>query len=241
MGFGTAHQSDAQTHGGASVRGQISLPALALAFLLLTGGLVVAISVAGSALDAANRPALDRQGAVALSERLVEPDAPVTTRENVLDASKLSTLNDTDLREEYGITEDVSVRIRVDGEVVATVGSPDGGVTIERLVLVEHRQTRTIEPGLGWSRRLTLPRRTSTVRVTVQPPTNTTVRGIRVDGRTRLWNASGLRGSFELPVSQAQVPTLRLNATGSLPRGSLRVEYYPTRTEKVRMAVTLDG
>lgn len=223
------------------MRAQTSLPALALALLLLTGGLVVAITAAGSALDSAERPTLDRQAAFALSERLVEPGASVTARANVLNATKLSGLTAAQLRTEYGLAEDVAVRVRVNEQAMATAGTPHEGVTIERVVLVERRQERTIEPALGWSRRLTLPRRTDTLRVTLQPPANATIRGLRVDGRTRLWNASGLRGTFELPLSRAQAPSLQFDASGSLPHGSVRVHYYPTRTEKALLEVTLDG
>lgn len=223
------------------MRGQTSLPALALAFLLLTGGLVVAITAAGSALDSAERPALDRQAAFALSERLVEPGASVTARANVLNESKLSGLTGPALHSQYGVGDDVAARVQVDEQVVASAGTPDDGVTIERVVVVERRQERTIEPALGWSRQLSLPRRTATLRVRIQPPANATVRGLRVDGQTRLWNTSGLRGTFDLPLSRAQAPTLEFDASGSLPRGSVRVHYYPTRTEKARLEVTLDG
>lgn len=222
------------------MRGQTALPALALSFLLLTAGIVITVTAAGSALESAQRPALDRQAAAALSERLVAGRASVTTRPNVLNATRVTGLTTGELREEYGLPEDTAVRVRLGDTVVVEAGNVARGVTVERLVVLEQRQSREIQPALGWQRRLPIPRRTSMVGLTLEPPPNTTVRTVQVDGRVRLQNASGLTGTFEMPISIAQQPALQFTATGPLPAGSVRVQYYPVQTEKSRLEVKVD-
>jgi hypothetical protein len=222
------------------VRAQTSLPALGIAFLLLTAGLVVTVTAAGSALEGADRPTLDRQAAVALSEHLVRGSAPLTERPNVVNGSRLAVLTAADLRERYGLAPGAEVRVRVGQRVVVEDGSPDSGVTIERLVLIERRQERTIVPTFRWSKQVSLPRRTPRIELVVQPSENTTVRTVSIDGRVRLRNPSGLRGRFEIPVSMRRPPTLRFDTSGQLARGSVRVRYYPPQTEKARLVVTVD-
>jgi hypothetical protein len=219
----------------------MTLPAVGVAFFLLTAALVAGVVAADAALAGADRPALDRKAAVGLSEALVRADAPTTARANVVNESQLSGLTATDLRDRYGVPADASVRVTLDGRTLVSDGTPAGGVTVERIVLLEGQETRTITPALEGSRTVTLPRRTSSVNLTVQPPVNTTVRTVRVNGRVRLHNASGLNGTHEVPVAAIETARLGFETVGPLSNDSVRIGYVPVRTEKARLEVTVDG
>ena len=219
----------------------MTLPAVGVAFFLLTAALVAGVVAADAALAGADRPALDRKAAVGLSEALVRADAPTTARANVVNESRLSDLTATDLRDRYGVPADASVRVTLDGRTLVSDGTPAGGVTVERIVLLEGQETRTITPALERSRTVTLPRRTSSVNLTVQPPVNTTVRTVRVNGRVRLHNASGLNGTHEVPVAAIETARLGFETVGPLSNDSVRIGYVPVRTEKARLEVTVDG
>jgi hypothetical protein len=219
----------------------MTLPAVGVAFFLLTAALVAGVVAADAALAGADRPALDRKAAVGLSEALVRADAPTTARANVVNESRLSDLTATDLRDRYGVPADASVRVTLDGRTLVSDGTPAGGVTVERIVLLEGQETRTITPALEGSRTVTLPRRTSSVNLTVQPPVNTTVRTVRVNGRVRLHNASGLNGTHEVPVAAIETARLGFETVGPLSNDSVRIGYVPVRTEKARLEVTVDG
>ena len=219
----------------------MTLPAVGVAFFLLTAALVAGVVAADAALAGADRPALDRKAAVGLSEALVRADAPTTARANVVNESQLSGLTATDLRDRYGVPADASVRVTLDGRTLVSDGTPAGGVTVERIVLLEGQETRTITPALEGSRTVTLPRRTSSVNLTVQPPVNTTVRTVRINGRVRLHNASGLNGTYEVPVPAVETVRLGFETVGPLSNDSVRIGYVPVRTEKARLEVTVDG
>lgn len=223
------------------MRGQTSLPALGIAFLVLTAGVVLGVTAAGAALRDADRPALQRQAAAALSDRLVGADAPVTARANVVNASALSTLTATDLRDRYGLSADAAVRVTLDDRTLVSAGDPGGGSTVDRIVLVERRDARTLTPSFDGARSVTLPRRTPRVTLTLRPPPNATVRTVRVDGRVRLHDPSGLNGTYEIPVSTLETARIRFVATGPLAGDDVTVGYYPSRTEKARLGVTVDG
>jgi hypothetical protein len=223
------------------VRGQLTLPALGIALLLVTVGVVGGVVAADAALRGADRPALDRAAAVGLSERLVRAREPLTVRANVLDAAQLSRLTAADLHSRYGLAGDRSVRLRLGNRTLVSTGHPSGGVTVERLVLVERSVTRTVVPAFDRSRIVTLPRRSPTVTLSLRPPPNTTLRAVRANGRVRLHNASGLNGSYELSLSTAETARFRFDAVGPLSNGSVRIRYRPAVTEKARLEVTVDG
>lgn len=223
------------------MRAQTSLPAVGIAFLLLTGMLVVGVLAAETALRGADRQALDRRGAVGLSETLLGADAPVTERQNVVNESALASLTATDLRNRYGLAPDASVRIRLDGRTLVSDGSPASGVTVERTVLVEGTERRTIDPSLDGTRTVTLPRRTESVNLTLRPPANTTLRTVRVNGRVRLHNTSGLNGTYEVPVTTFETARLHFEAVGPLSNETVLIRYEPVRTEKGHLEVTVNG
>lgn len=223
------------------MRAQTTLPAVGIAFLLLTSVLVVGVLAADAAMQSADRPALDRQAAVGLSEALVRADAPVTERANVINESRLGNLTVADLRDRHGLATNASVRVSLDGRTLVAGGSPAGGVTVERTVLLERGQRRRFEPSLEGTRAVTLPRRTSRVNLTLRPPVNTTLRAVRVNGRVRLHNTSGLNGTYEVPVTTVETARLHFEALGPLSNETVVVRYEPVRTEKAQLAVTVDG
>jgi hypothetical protein len=223
------------------VRGQLTLPALGVALMLVTAGVVVGVVAADAALRSSDRRALDRATAVGLSEQLVRADAPVTARANVLDAGRLPGLTAATLRSRYGLAGDRSVRLRLGDRTLVSAGDPGGGVTVERLVLVERRVPRSIVPALDHSRIVTLPRRSPTATLSLRPPPNTTLRTVRANGRVRLHDPSGLNGSYELSLSTAETARFRFDAVGPLSNGSVRIRYRPAVTRKARLAVTVDG
>jgi len=223
------------------MRAQTSLPAVGIAFLLLTGTLVVGVLAAEAALRGADRQALDRRAAVGLSEALVRADAPVTERQNVLNESVLANLTATDLRNRYGLPPDASVRVALDGRTLVSDGSPAGGVTVERTVLVERSERRTLDPSLEGTRTVTVPRRTDSLNLTLRPPVNTTVRTVRVNGRVRLHNVSGLNGTYEVPITTVETARLHFDAVGPLSNETVLIRYEPVRTRKGRLEVTVNG
>jgi len=223
------------------VRAQTSLPAVGIAFLLLTGMLVVGVLAGEAALRGADRDALDRRAAVGLSETLVRADAPVTERQNVMNESRLENLTVTDLRNRYGLAPDASVRIALDGRTLVSDGSPAGGITVERTVLVERGERRTLDSSLEGTRTVVVPRRTAALNLTLRPPVDTTLRTVRVNGRVRLHNTSGLNGTYEVPVTTVETARLQFEAVGPLSDDTAVIRYEPVRTEKARLEVTVDG
>lgn len=223
------------------MRGQLSLPALGLAFLVLTAVAVLGVAVADGAVVSAERPALDRQAAVALSDRLVSAEGPLTVRANVVDRDAIADLNASVLRAHYGLAADADASVTLDGTTIASTGSTDGGVSIERLVVVRERHTRTLTPAFVASNAVTLPRRTGRVRLSIRPSPNTTVSSVTVNARVVLYNESGLRGTFTVDISRLETARISFESSGPLSRGSIRVTYYPVETQKARLGVTVDG
>lgn len=222
-------------------RAQTSLPGLGVAFLLLTAAVFVGLVAAEGSLGSTDRAALDRQAAVALSERLTADRASLTTRPNVLNESRLAGLDAATLRSVYGLASDAAVRVDLDGRTLAAAGDPREGRTVRRVVLIETRQRRSLTPVFTGSRRVTLPRRTDRILVTLSPPPGTTVDEVRVNGRVVLRDPGGLGGTYDVAVSPYETTTLRFEATGDLDRGSVRVVYFPERTRPAELEVTVDG
>jgi hypothetical protein len=223
------------------MRAQLSLPALGLAFLVLTAVTVLGVAVADGAVGSTERPALDRQAAVALSDRLVTAEGPLTVRANVVTASAVADLNETVLRTEYGLAAGTDVRITLDGNELVSSGSVDDGVSIERLVVIRERHVRTLDPSFSAGNSVTLPRRTDRVTLSITPGTNTTVSTVRVGDRVVLHNDSGLYGTFNASVSSLETARLTFESTGPLAQGNVSVTYYPVETRKARLGVTVDG
>jgi len=219
----------------------MNLPALAVALVVLTTVTAMSLGMADRAFVGAERDAESRRVAVALSERLVRPDGPVTVRPNVLDGAALDRLDADRLRTLFPVVAGHGVRVTVGDETIGERGDVDDGTTIRRVVLVERRQAVTLTPRLDATPAFTLPRRTRTVDLAIQPPDGTTVSEVRADGRVVLRNASGLAGNFSVDVSRYETIELALDAEGPLPTGSVAVTYHPAATRKAILAVTVDA
>lgn len=224
-----------------TVRAQAELPALGIAFVLLTTVLVFGLGAANSALSSAERPAVEQQVAVGLSEQLTAESAPVTTRQNVLDPDALAALTTGDLESVYGLSPDHDVRLQIDGETVVESGNPSGGTTIDRLVVLEERTRQTLEPSFEASRTVTLPRRTPRATVDIDPSQGTVIRSVRANDRILLRDVSGLDGEFEVSLSRFETQRLSFETAGILSEGDVAITYYPAETRKATLRVTIDA
>lgn len=223
------------------MRGQLSLPALGFAFLVLTAVVVLGIAVADGALVSAERDTLERQATVTLSDRLVSASGPVTVRRNVFDEAALTALNETTLRTAYGLGADAEAEISLDGTTLASTGDVDDGTSIERLVVVREPQRHTLRPSFRTGRTVTLPRRTDRVELAIRPRSNVSVTTVRTSDRTVLHNDSGVRGTFTVHPSRYRTATLSFDSNGTLSQGDVRLTYYPVETRKAQLEVTVDA
>lgn len=221
------------------MRAQTSLPALGIALLLLVSTSVFAISVAEEQLRKGQGDSLERESATGVSDGLVAPDSDVTARANVVEFGRLAGLTAADLEARYGLESTAGVRIHLDGTTFLERGDTAEGSTVERIVLVEERSRRTIVPEFTASRNLTLPRRTPNASIRLQPSGSATIETVRVNGHVVLENPGGLRGSETVPVSRYETARLRFEGAGNLSRGDVRVTYYPARTRKATLSVTV--
>lgn len=220
------------------MRGQANLPALAVALLVLTTTAGLGVAVADGAFASADRDAIDRAGAAALADRLVAADSPVTERRNVLNASRLEAdeADETQAGLESLVPEGAAVRVAVDGEVVYERGDPTGSPTVRRLVLLAEAQAVTIEPPLSFGE-TTLPRRSAAATITVAEDAD--VETVRANDRVILHDPDGLGGSHDVALSRYETTTLRFD--GDPQEGDVTVTYYPERTRKAHLEVTVDA
>ena len=222
------------------MRAQVELPTIGIAFVLLTAALVLGISVANDALTTAERPALEREAAVSLSDQLVSEDTPLTARSNVIREPALSGLNASALSSRYDLARDSSAEVQLDGATIATTGTVSAGTTVERLVLVENTTRETLRPALENSLATTLPRRATNVTVEIATSGSATVRTVEANGETVLTNSSGLAGTFSLAVSQLETTELWFDVAGPLDEVDIRIAYETGETRKATLAVTVD-
>lgn len=225
------------------MRGQANLLALAIALLLLTSALGVGLALADAAFSDGQRDASERSAAVSLSDRLVSSDSPLTSRGNVLDAAAV---DDADADAVTAFSPVVDTRpftVRLDDRRIVEQGEPRSGTTISRIVLVENRTETTIEPELhaATNHSVTLPRRTPTATIEIDPPTGTTVETVRAGDRIVFHDPDGLSGTYDVTLSRFETVTLRFESTDSLPTGSVSVTYRPAQTRKATMEVTVGG
>lgn len=219
------------------MRAQANLPAVAVALVVLTATTATALVLADGAFASGTREADERRLAVALAERLVAPGAPTTRRANVVNASALAVLDGDRLSEWFPASRGADVRIRV-GERTVVDGA--GGTTVRRVVLVSREQSVTRRPPLTGGR-TTLPRRTDRVRLAIDPPPAVTVETVRANGRVVLHDPSGLAGTYTVDTTRYETVTLAFDADGPLPAGSVTVTYFPERTTKARLEVSVDA
>ncbi|GAA0245273.1 DUF7263 family protein [Haladaptatus pallidirubidus] len=225
-------------------RGQMNLPAMAVALLILTMVTGLSIGMADRAFLGAERDATSRQVGVAVSERLISEGSPVTVRPNVINSTELETLDADRVQRQFPVVGSRNIRIKLDEDVLAERGNPTGGATIRRIVLVERRDEVTRTPQLSASDpRFTFPRRTTNATLTIRPPDETAVTAVRANDRIVLRNESGLDGTFSMSLSRFETVqfAFETEAEGALPTGSVRATYYPTATRKAVLAVTVDA
>lgn len=215
------------------MRGQANLPALAVALLVVTTTTGLALSLADSGFADARRDAAERRVAVALAERLVAAESPLTDRASVLNGSATDRLADLG---DFPAVGDRDYRVRLGDDVLASRGDPTGGATVRRIVLVQRRQAVTMDDPFT-DGRATLPRRTR--RVTVDVSADRRVRTVRANGRVVLRDPSGLEGEFTVRVSRFETTILGVDADGPLEAGDVTVTYYPARTTKATLEVTV--
>nr|WP_303646815.1 hypothetical protein [Haloarchaeobius salinus] len=207
--------------------------------LALTAVLGVALVVADGAFAGADREPGEHRLANSLSDRLVDGTGPLTTRTNVLNATAVDDLDGDALADSFPVVEGRDVRVRLDGETVAWTGDVTDGSTVRRIVLVEREETVTTTPNLDRDA-VTLPRRTDRVTLDVDPPTGTRLTTVRANGRVVAHDPAGLTGNVTVSVSRFETTTLAFDANGTLPTGSVRLTYHPTRTIKALLVVTVD-
>lgn len=218
-------------------RAQTTLPAVAVALVLLTLVTALALGLADSTIAGAERTPDERRVAAATAERLVAPDGPIAGRANVLNDSRVDAFDGATLRSETPATAGYAVDVTLDGDTVATTGDAEGGTTIRRLVLVERTDRRTIDPQ---RRRVTLPRRATSATVTFSPSA-TGVRTMRVNEGVRLHNDSGLRGTFSVELTPYRTTRIEFQTPGAVTSGDIRIAYETPRTTKRTLSVTVDA
>lgn len=230
---------------GSSVRG--SSRATSTLLSLVTAVAVLTIVVGGTLVvveDAfRDRERGDAERAVALqaSERLVAADGPIADRPNVVNQSALATLSAADLRT-VGASDRFRMAVTVDGSRRATVGDPETGHVVRRIVLVERTERVERQPPLAAQEgyEVTLPVRTDSLELTLEPPAGTTVTTVRSEGRVVLHDESGLAGTHALETARYDTLRLTFETTGPLADGDVSVAYETTTREKALLAVTVD-
>ncbi|MFB6308589.1 MAG: hypothetical protein ABEH35_04590 [Haloarculaceae archaeon] len=222
-------------------RGQTTLPALAVALVVLTAVTGLALLAADTAIRSADRTPRERHAAASVADSLVAADGPLAARANVLNGSRVDAFGQSDLRSVVRPAGSQAIAVTLDDETLARTGDSSGGATIERLVLVERHRTRRINTNLGDGRRVTIPRRTSSATITIDAPNGTDVWTVRAGDRVLLHNASGLNGTFDVSLVRTRTTTLVFKAAGDLSRVDVTVAYDAPRTRKATLAVTVDA
>jgi hypothetical protein len=225
----------------ATDRAQTNLAVLGVALLLVTTVAGVSLAVADGALAGADREPLDRRAAVAVADRLVAADAPITTRGNVLNRSSVLSLTAGDVDRLAPSAQGRPLRVMLDDRTLAERGDPTEGVTIRRVVLLSNRTTESRTVALADTDSVTLPRRTPRATLRIAPNATTTVETVRANGRVVLHNDSGLSGEYTVTTSRFETTRVTLTTADSDPAGSVTVNYYPARTTKAVLEVTVGG
>ncbi|MBP1986350.1 DUF7263 family protein [Halolamina salifodinae] len=217
-----------------AARAQANLLSLAVALTALVSATALGLVVADGALASADREPGERRAAGAAAERLVSAEA-TAVRQNVLDQSAVTGLSAADLDSLAPPVANRSVRVRLGGETLLRRGDPTGGATVERVVLVAERTTRSRSEAVGDGDQLTLPRRTDRVKLTFGSESG--IETVRANDRVVLHDPGGLTGQFVVEPSRYETTTL------SFAGGTARVvvESTPLRTEKATLRVTVDG
>lgn len=221
------------------MRGQTSLPTVGVSLVVLLAATTAVVAVADGQLRASRTESLERADATAVAEALVGARSPLTRRANVLAGDRLETLDGDSLVKRYGLDPANGARIRLGNRVLVERGQVTEGTTVRRIVLVERRTQRTLEPPFRAGPAVTLPRRSPNVTIRMVPGGNRTIERVRANGRVVLADPDGIAGRFTAAVSRHRTTSLRFEGGGSLRRGDVEVTYYPARTRKVVISVTV--
>lgn len=216
-----------------AARGQANLLALVVALAALTAATGLAVVVADGALQTADRDLQERRAAVAAADRIVAPDAPTTRRANVLDRAAVANLTIERLVAIAPPLAERSFRLRVGGETFLARGNPTGP-TARRIALLARTDARTRTLNLSNATGLVLPRRTGRVQVAA---TNATVVTVRADDRVVLHDPDGVDDAVA-PLPRERTAHLTVEVEGN-ETGTLRVTYWPERTAKALVEVTV--
>lgn len=219
-------------------RAQTTLPAVAVALVVLTVVTGIGLAMADAAITGADRTPDERRVAAATAAQLVSPDGPIAERANVLNSSEVSGFDAAALTAVTPAASEYDIEVTLDDSRIAASGEPDGGQTIRRLVLVEERSVETLTPA---GTRVTLPRRADSATITLRPPDGTAVWTVRAGDRVVLHNNSGLRGTFEVSLPRYETTELRFQTAGALAEGDIQIAYDAPRTRKATLAVTVDA
>ena len=219
-------------------RGQTNLVVLGVALVLVTTVAGVSLAVADGALAGADRAPLDRRAAVSVADRLVAADTPLTTRGNVLNRSSARSLTASEVDRLAPSARGRPLRVRLDDRTLVERGDPTEGVTIRRVVLVSNRTAERRSVALADAEGVTLPRRTPRATIRIAPNATTTVETVRANGRVVLHNRSGLSGTYAVTTSRFETTRFTFVA-GEDPGGTVTVGYYPARTTKAVLEVTV--
>lgn len=194
-------------------RGQANLLAVAVALVLLTSVLGASLAVAESVLvgATAERDAADRHAASTLAARFVT-DAPASYPPNVIPNQSVTADSVESLAP---VVKDASWRIELGGRTLHERGDPSGGATVYRGVMVAIPQNHTETVDLATNDTLTLPHRTDSLALTIDPGPNTTVHTVRVNDRIVLHNETGLSGGVAVPTSRTRVTELTFETADS--------------------------
>ena len=213
-------------------RGQANLLSLVVALTALVSATTLGLVIADGALAGADREPGERRAAAATAERLVSADA-TTVRENVLDGDAVGGLSLSDLDALAPPVANRSVRVRLGNETLLERGDPTGA-TVDRVVLVAERTTRSRSLAVGGGDELTLPRRTDRVELTFGG--GSTVETVRANGRIVLHEPGGLTGQFVVEPSRYETVTLTFEGGTA----QIAIESTPLQTEKATLRVTVD-
>ncbi|MFB6127880.1 MAG: hypothetical protein ABEJ79_11385 [Halolamina sp.] len=213
-------------------RAQANLLALVLALAALTAATGLAVVVADGALGTAQRDTVERRAATAAADRLVAADAPTTRRANVLDAATVSNLTvDRAVRLAPPLSGR-AFRVRVAGETVLQRGAPTGP-TARRLVLAAATEPRTRTLNLSTATELVVPLRTDRLRIAIA---DASVETVQANGAVLLHDPGGV-GNATVSVPRERTTRLSFETDGE--GGVVRVTYWPERTEKGLLEVTV--
>lgn len=223
-------------------RGQTNLATLAVALLLVSTAVTVGLALADGAVAGALRDPNEERVAVALSERLVSAEGPLTVRANVLDRDRVDRLDAASFREDFPVSADKNIRVALDDRTVVTTGTPTDGTTFSRIVLVARRRNVTVQPRFTADEpAVTLPRRSDAATLIIDPPGRRTVWTVWANDRVVLHDPDGLTGRYEIRLSRFETTRLAFNASDPLPPGSVTVRYAPETTTKRLLTVTVDA